>query len=139
MILKPLLSLLLFKPALCFAPGTLSIGTVSRRQYLSPSSLEASKNYAIEDNPNVLTEKQLDFTLGYLNKHHSDLLQEFAKAFSSVGTEAAKKNVWSRGSYVIENSEITSIDTKSLELKVTIQKRGESKPTIETVVVDLGM
>jgi hypothetical protein len=98
----------------------------------------SSSNSATESKPDQLAEKQLDFTLGYLNKHHGDLLAQFAKAFSSVGTEAAKKNGWSGGSYVIEKSEIVGIDTEAIELEVTIQKRGESKPTIESVSVELG-
>ena len=102
-------------------------------------SLSAGQSVATEKKPDqFLTEKQVDFTLGYLNKHHSDLLAEFAKAFSSLGTEAAKKNAWSGGSYVIEKSEIVGINQKALELKITVQKRGESNPTIETVSMDLG-
>ena len=75
--------------------------------------------------------------MGYLNKHHSDLLAEFAKAFSSVGTEMAKQNAWSGGSYIIDKCEITSISTQLLELQVTIQIRGNDKPKMEIVTVDL--
>lgn len=83
-----------------------------------------------------LSEKQLDFTLGYLNKHHSDFLIETAKAFSELGVEQVAANTFSGGSYIISEAEITSIDTKSLDLKVTIQRRTTTK--IETVSVELG-
>lgn len=79
----------------------------------------------------------MEFTMGYLNKHHNDLLIEFAKAFSSCGTDMATQNAWSGGSYVIESSEITKITTTSLELKVSIQLRSKEQAKIETVTIDL--
>lgn len=86
-----------------------------------------------------LTEKQLDFALGYLNKHHSDLLMDFALAFSEVGVEHAKANAWSRGAYSIEGSKIVGLDRKELKLNVSIRKeRNAEEPTTELVTVNLG-
>ena len=112
----------------------------ARSSQLTPSpSLLASKSSssAAVDKSSPLTEKQIDFTLGYLNKHHEDLLADFAKAFSAVGSEMANANAWSGGSYVIENTEITAISTEELELKVTVQLRGKSSAKMETVSVQL--
>jgi hypothetical protein len=105
---------------------------VSRRLAASspPSAAESPKNQ--------LSEKQSDFTLGYLNKHHPGLLTEFAKAFSTVGAEQAKQNAWSGASYVIESSKIVAISPDKLDLEVVIQVRGKSAALVKAVSVDLG-
>lgn len=112
----------------------------TRSSELAPSLLlasQSSSSSSAADKSVPLTEKQIDFTLGYLNKHHEDLLTDFAKAFSAVGSEMANANAWSGGSYVIESTEITKISTEELELKVTVQLRGKSSAKVETVSVQL--
>ena len=99
--------------------------SLARGFVLPPSPTTPTRLWATIAENNELTEKQLDFTLGYLNKHHKDVLAEFAKAFSDVGTAMAKANAFSGGSFVIESSKIVSIDTDSLELKVSIDRRGK--------------
>lgn len=123
-------------------PSRTKFNRSSREKVPSRLPLLASKSSsssAVDSNnkSSPLTEKQLDFTLGYLNKHHEDLLTEFARAFSSVGSEMAKANVWSGGSYAIESTEITAISTESLTLKVTVKLRGKDKAKVETVSVPL--
>jgi hypothetical protein len=84
-----------------------------------------------------LTESQLDFTLGYLNKHHTDVLVAIADTFSELGVEKAKKNAWSGGSYKIESAKIVDINTEKMELDVSIQERGKDLRE-ERVEVELG-
>ena len=81
--------------------------------------------------------KQLDFVLGYLNKHHSDVLTKFAETFSELGIEKAKKNAWSGNAYSILSAKIVGIDTKSFQLEVEVKQRREGTITKE-VEVDLG-
>ncbi len=91
----------------------------------------------VERERRVLDAKQLDFVLGYLNKHHEDLLVKLAETFSELGVKKKKANSWSGGSYEILSAKITGIDTKSLTLEVEInQRRGGAMA--ETVEVDLG-
>lgn len=75
---------------------------------------------------------QRDFILGYLNKHHTDLLISLAEAFSSLGSEMAVANVWSGGSFAIASATIVNIDSLNLTLNVTVQIRG--KPAEERSV-----
>lgn len=83
-----------------------------------------------------LDEKQQDFVLGYLNKHHVDMLTKCAETFSQLGVEKAKKNAWSGGAYKILSATIVGIDTHSFTLDVETQERNkESKE--KNVVIDL--
>ena len=86
----------------------------------------------------VLDEKQIDFTCGYLNKHHSDVILKFAETFSELGTQKAKKNAWSGGSYVLESAKLVDIDPEgtTMKLEATIKER-KSEPRQETVSVAL--
>ncbi|KAL3904748.1 MAG: hypothetical protein SGILL_009948, partial [Bacillariaceae sp.] len=84
----------------------------------------------------TLSEKQLDFTLGYLNKHHRDVLGSFAEIFSELGEVKARKNSWSGGTYKIEEAKITDINTQSMTLEVSINERNKDLQ-LETVTVDL--
>lgn len=60
-----------------------------------------------------------------------------AENFSELGRIKAKKNGWSGGSYTLEKATIVAIDTKQMELEVTVQER--SKPqSVEKVTIDLG-
>lgn len=83
-------------------------------------------------NANEMDAKQRDFVLGYLNKHHADLLVAFAAAFSPLGTEMAQANVWSGGSFSIESAVATNIDDSSsfatknlMTLDVMVVQRGK--------------
>ena len=84
-----------------------------------------------------LDEKQLDFILGYLNKHHGNVFVSFAETFSMLGAEKAKKNAWSGGSYMILSATIVDINTESFELDVEIQERSKES-TVKRVVIELG-
>ena len=91
----------------------------------------------LERDRRTLDAKQLDFVLGYLNKHHSDVLTKFAETFSELGIEKAKKNAWSGNAYSILSAKIVGIDTKSFQLEVEVKQRREGTITKE-VEVDLG-
>lgn len=85
-----------------------------------------------------LDEKQLDFIMGYMNKHHGDLFTKLAENFSQIGIEKAKKNAWSGNSYQILSAKIVDINTKSFELDVEIQIRGSDESTVKRFSIDLG-
>ena len=78
--------------------------------------------------------------MGYLNKHHTDVLTAFAETFSELGALQTKRNSYSGGSYKIVAAKIVSIDypTKQMELEVTVNERGKKEPTIQQVPVSLG-
>lgn len=97
---------------------------------------EVGERDAIERERRFLDEKQLDFVLGYLNKHHGSFLSKLAETFSQLGLEKAKKNAWSGGSYQILSSKIVNIDTVSLELDVEIKER-KGGLKVKRVTVDL--
>jgi len=75
--------------------------------------------------------------MGYLNKHHGDVLLAFAETFSSLGKEKAAKNAWSGGSFQLNGAKIVDISSDDVELEVTVQKRGKNT-YVENVRVDLG-
>lgn len=83
-----------------------------------------------------MAEKQLDFMLGYLNKHHGKFLIKLAETFSELGLEKAKKNAWSGGSYQIMSATIMDINTVTLELDVEIKERKAGLKK-KRVVIDL--
>ena len=100
----------------------------------------ASEHPSISDSSTPmenLDQDQLEFFMGYLNKHHTDLLQIFAEAYSSLGTIASQRNVFSGGSYKIIHASVTSIRNNDLYLTVTINDRGQPKPLIEKVIISL--
>jgi hypothetical protein len=86
--------------------------------------------------PLELEEQQVDFTMGYLNKHHSEMLRMFAETFSELGVQQQKKNAWSGESYMIEQAKIVGIDLDRMQLEVTVQERGKA-PKLELVNVEL--
>ena len=90
----------------------------------SPLSTAAA---AADEKPSTekLPPEQLDFVLGYLNKHHSDLLVSFVETFSELGKEKAKRNAWSGGSYTIQQATIVDIDTSQLVLDVVVEQRNQ--------------
>jgi len=85
----------------------------------------------------TLDEKQIDFTRGYLNKHHGDFIAALAETFSELGAIKAKKNAWSGGSYMITGATLADIDPEgtTLQIDASIQERQNSK--VERVSVDL--
>ena len=94
-------------------------------------------NKVLDRERRSLDDKQQDFVLGYLNKHHGNLLIKFAETFSQLGVEKAKKNAWTGNAYNILSAKLVGIDTKAFELEVEIKERGDSTTT-KTVEVDLG-
>jgi adenylate kinase len=100
---------------------------------------------------NALNEDQLDFTMGYLNKHHSSLLKDLVAVFTDIGVTQAKKNAFSGGSFVIQNAKLIDIHYDKnvqqqeqedpslyyLTLEATIQIRGAKDTNIEIVNVSL--
>ena len=87
--------------------------------------------------PSALDKDQLDFFMGYLNKHHRDLLQTFAEAYSDLGATAAQRNVFSGGSYKFVDAAITNLHNNELNLEVTINDRNQREPVIEYVTFSL--
>ena len=71
---------------------------------------------------------ELAFALGYLNQHHAETLKKFAQAFSALGTEMAKSNSRSGGSFVMKTASITDINTQNATLSVLVQRR--NKPDV---------
>jgi hypothetical protein len=101
-----------------------------QRQIIALSSSSSSSSEIGSNVANVLDkldENQLDFVLGYLNKHESDLLKAFAEAFSPLGSEMATANTWSGGSYAIGFSKIVNINQESITLEVEIERRGKGR------------
>jgi len=128
---------------LSLAPISLKPKPSSRRILTHPlgatttSSSSTSDDRVIEYERRFLDEKQLDFFLGYLNKHQGDVLTKFAEIFSQLGVEKSKKNAWSGGSYKILSAKIVDIDTESFELDVEIKERGKDSK-VKHVAIDFG-
>lgn len=79
----------------------------------------------------------MDFTRGYLNQHHGELLNRFAEAFTAIGEEQSRKNAFSGGSYKILSSKILFLDLEKMDLEVLVQIRGKAEPQVERVSVPL--
>lgn len=75
--------------------------------------------------------------MGYLNKHHTDLLTTFAAAFTDLGRIQAKKNAFSGGSYKIKEARLVGLDSDNIELEVAIAIRNRPEPDIEQVSFSL--
>ncbi len=123
------------KPRLVQSPNYHPLPQRSRRD-ISLDATTASDS-VLERDRRTLDAKQLDFVLGYLNKHHSKVLTKFAETFSELGIEKAKKNAWSGNAYSILSAKIVGIDTRSFQLEVEVKERREGTIT-KTVEVDLG-
>jgi adenylate kinase len=113
------------------------------RQRHGPNSLFTTTITPLYANT-ALDEHQIDFAMGYLNKHHSSLIIEFVTAFTDVGVTQAQKNAFSGGSYIIQAAKITDIHHSTtssqqyLTLEATIQIRGaKQNNTVKIVQVDL--
>lgn len=101
----------------------------------SNSRLRASAVSAEGDT--TMSSKQMEFTLGYLNKHHGPMLRSFVLAFSKLGREQAKRNAISGGSYEVASAEIVGISADSISLNAKVQIRGESELRAESVTISL--
>jgi len=115
--------------------------TLTRLSLSTPSPREGN------DIKRTFDEKQLDFTMGYLNKHHPDLFVDFAEAFTPLGVTQANKNSFSGGSYSIDDAKLVGINYyvgenvhhngNYITLEVNVSVRGEKKPRLETVEISL--
>ena len=76
--------------------------------------------------------------MGYINKHHTDLMKRFAEAYSELGKEQSKRNAFSGGSYKILEAKLVNVSPKTLDLEVTVKDRKQKEPVTERVSVDLG-
>lgn len=111
-------------------PSIYDRGSPSPALFVSPGGSETGTSDHFD-------EKQLDFTMGYLNKHHSDLLTDFAAVFTDIGEEKAKRNAFSGGSFQIQGAEIVGLDAESIDLDVTVKVRSEPEPKVERVAMKL--
>ena len=76
--------------------------------------------------------------LGYLNSEHggeASTLLAWSISATEIGKTAARRNAWSRGSWVPRSARALSLSTSSLELEVEIEERG--KPTRSTIHTSL--
>lgn len=79
---------------------------------------------------------QLDFIKAYLNEHHKkDVLLPLVNAFTELGTNAVKKNMWMGGSYTITDASVTDITRDAVHMEASIQEG--RKTTKEQVQVAL--
>jgi hypothetical protein len=106
------------------------------------SNKQESNNVAVEvvmtTQPIVLDTNQIDFIMGYLNKHHTDFLKVVAEAFSSLGIELAKANAFSGGSMSILSSRIINIvNTTCITLEVHVKKRNEKETQQRCIDISL--
>ena len=100
-------------------------------------SSEARRSTSIETHQQQqLTPEQYDFVLGYLNQHHSDFLLRLAEVCSPLGAEMAKANVWSGGSFALDQARIVDINRQELQLQVVVMRRNQPDRT-ETVTISL--
>lgn len=104
--------------------------------------------------PSLLDERQIDFTMGYMNKHYQGVLTKFVQVFTSLGTEQVKKNAFSGTSYEFCGAKLVGVDYRGhingndnndacndfgfLSLEATIQIRSEKQPNIEIIQISLG-
>mmetsp|Transcript_22374 Transcript_22374/g.52730 ORF Transcript_22374/g.52730 Transcript_22374/m.52730 type:complete len:625 (+) Transcript_22374:1626-3500(+) len=108
-------------------PLSLSSSSTSTGSDSTSSPSTTTEAAASKTGTKNLPPRQLDFVLGYLNKHHSDLLVSFAETFSELGKEKAKRNAWSGGSYTIQHASLVDIDTSKLVLDVIVEQRNQKQ------------
>ena len=85
----------------------------------------SSTNDQVESSA-VMNEDQKDFFMGYLNKHHSDLMVEFVNAFTEVGAVSRKRNAFSRGSFVVSSAKLIDVSLDSFEVEAEIKERNKA-------------
>jgi hypothetical protein len=137
-LLLSLMILLLQTNAFTVGPRARDIGPLLPRLDLGPSqrlavsslsSTTSGQPAAAVDNDKSnrrrkLTDQQIDFVLGYLNKHQAIFLLAVATSLSAVADEMARANTWSGGSYAILNATASAISSDEIALDIVIQKRG---------------
>lgn len=88
--------------------------------------------------PTILNNQQMDFIIGYMNKHHIDFLNVIAEGFTELGMEIAIANTFSGGSMIIESTTLKHIyNTTSIQLEVNIKKRNNKLNDIRYIDVNL--
>jgi hypothetical protein len=119
------------------------------RSYCKLHSSNNSNSEGQDADNAFLDEQQIDFTMGYMNKHHRDVLTKFVEVYTPLGITQMKKNAFSGGSYEILDSVLVGIgyyghshddDYKPgyLRLEATVQIRSEKEPRVEIVELALG-
>eukprot|EP00542_Grammatophora_oceanica_P010650 CAMPEP_0194041438 /NCGR_PEP_ID=MMETSP0009_2-20130614/13349_1 /TAXON_ID=210454 /ORGANISM="Grammatophora oceanica, Strain CCMP 410" /LENGTH=541 /DNA_ID=CAMNT_0038684951 /DNA_START=15 /DNA_END=1640 /DNA_ORIENTATION=+ len=105
----------------------------------STSTSDSTSTASTSSYPKDLDEKQKDFTMGYLNKHHRSTLLEFVQVFTEIGGKVRKRNTFSGGSYKLLDAKVLdiSLDEGRLTLEVTAKDRSEADPVVEQTVVSL--
>ena len=116
---------------LCQSSGLSPNHSFSTKRHRPPSPLAATSSASAFD------EKQKDFTIGYINKHHGDLLTSFAIAFTELGAEMSKRNRFSGGSFKILDANLVDVSTDSITLDVTVKDREKKDPSVERVKCSL--
>eukprot|EP00594_Rhizosolenia_setigera_P007825 CAMPEP_0178968908 /NCGR_PEP_ID=MMETSP0789-20121207/18532_1 /TAXON_ID=3005 /ORGANISM="Rhizosolenia setigera, Strain CCMP 1694" /LENGTH=454 /DNA_ID=CAMNT_0020654923 /DNA_START=231 /DNA_END=1595 /DNA_ORIENTATION=- len=74
--------------------------------------------------------------MGYINKHHSDILKKLCLTFTPIGSIQKQKNAFSGGSYVLHEAKLIDFDLQKLVLKITVKKRNNEEE-IQTVDLPL--
>ncbi|KAL3934119.1 MAG: hypothetical protein SGBAC_010091 [Bacillariaceae sp.] len=112
-------------------------GRASAHPSIPDRSFQTAVAASKTESQQTLNEKQIDFTRGYLNKHHGDFITAIVETFSELGAVKAKKNAWSGGAYAIADATLIDIDPEgtTLEIEASIQERKSSR--VERVTVDL--
>lgn len=103
---------------------------------LSSSSTDTTTTSSSPSSPLLFTPEQTDFTMGYINKHHSDILKKLCLTFTPIGSIQKQKNAFSGGSYVLHEAKLIDIDLQKLVLKITVKKRNNEEE-IQTVDLPL--
>lgn len=111
--------------------------SLDRNHKFNKMELRSGESDMGEKEAGCFNEDSLDFTMGYLNKHHRDLLTTFAITFTQLGVVQKQRNAMSGGSYQIQNATIVGIQKNHFELDVEVQIRSEKEPRIERQTVNL--
>ena len=134
-----------FVPAssLLSSVGSSAHDVLHQSSCLIPSHSNSSKRQrplsllSATSSSSAFDEKQKDFTIGYLNKHHGDLLTSFAIAFTELGAEMTKRNRFSGGSFKILDATLVDVSADSITLDVTVKDREKKDPSVERVECSL--
>lgn len=134
-----------FSPTLSYRAWPKAVRKIpSATKHVKPPSLSLSADSVSSGTSDDITdlagfdERQMDFTIGYFNKHHRSLLKTFTAAFTELGTKKSKRNAFSGGSYKIDDARIVSLDATSVTLDVTVRERSKPDPSVERVTMGLG-
>jgi adenylate kinase len=117
------------------SPVTQSTVSSTSSSSLSFSSKATSNDHKENENENTktntieneLSTNQLEFLKGYLNKHHSDLLKDWARAFTDLGTEMSRTNGMTGGTFVLVQAAVEHVNVSNMLIKVTCQIRAKER------------